>query len=112
MSRLEFVTIFVDQLRDRIHSSTNQIPFHTFPSGKYTDPAWAGTALNLLHRCVLSEPGTAGLLYDMQFLFICLSIRSAANQPMWHVASVWAKMIASQSESIAFSLSYFVHKNE
>ena len=35
MSGLEFVTIFIDQLRDRVHSSTNQIPFC---SGKYTDP--------------------------------------------------------------------------
>ena len=30
MSGLEFVAIFIDQLRDRAHSSTNKIPFLTF----------------------------------------------------------------------------------
>ena len=32
MSGLEFVTIFIHQLRDRIHSSNHQIPFRTFRS--------------------------------------------------------------------------------
>jgi len=28
----------MDQLRDCVRSSTNQMPFRTFRSGKYTDP--------------------------------------------------------------------------
>jgi len=52
MSGLKFVTIFIDQLRHHIHSSTNQIPFRTFHSVPENIPTPCQTANGLYAQYV------------------------------------------------------------